>query len=136
MQLDPAEESLQTAEGLYEQRDLANAEKAFKKVFEQTADKSMHGRAYYGLALLLPASKDWAKRRNYSNAPPTTTLTPPLQLGRMSIWDASRWPVRILKKQTNEQFKTALAINGISAMARDAAEKGSGKQFNDREKQQ
>lgn len=123
MALDPAEESLQTAEGLYEQRDLSNAEKTFKKVFEQTADKSMHGRAYYGLARIaareqrLGEARELFQRTADSNPNPTITAWAHVYLGRLAL--AGRDP-----EKANEQFKTALAINGISAMARDAAEKG------------
>lgn len=123
MQLDPAEESLETAEGLYEQRDLSNAEKMFKKVFEQTADKSMHGRAYYGLARIaarqqrLDEARELFQRTADSNPNPAITAWAHVYLGRLAL--SGKDPGK-----ANEQFKTALAINGISAMAREAAEKG------------
>jgi len=123
LQLEPAEESLQTAEGLYEQRDFDNAQKVFKKVFEQTADKAMQGRAYYGLARIAlrqnqaHEAKQWFERTADSGAGPAITGWAHVYLGRIALAEKD-------KKKADEQFRIALATEGISAMARDAAEKG------------
>ena len=47
MQIDPAEESVEAAEGMFEQHDSENAQKAFKKALQQTSDKVLQGRAYW-----------------------------------------------------------------------------------------
>ena len=123
LQLDPAEESLETAEGLYEQRDLESAGKVFKRVLEQTADQSLHGRAYYGLARIairenqMREAKTLFERTTESNPGPAITAWAHVYLGRIALAEKEN-------KQADEQFKIALATEGISAMAREAAEKG------------
>jgi len=123
LQINPAEESLQTAEGLYEQRDLEAAERIFKKVFEQTSDKSLHGRAYYGLARIAIRENNARQaeelfERTAENDPGAAiTAWAHVYLGRLALAKKD-------DKKASEQFKIALATNGISAVARDAAEKG------------
>jgi predicted negative regulator of RcsB-dependent stress response len=123
MEISPAEESLQTAEGLYEQRDLDNATHAFKKVFEQTADKAIQGRAYYGLARIAIRQNQMHEARNLfertadSGAAPAITAWAHVYLGRLALAEHD-------SKKASEQFKIALATDGISAMAMDAAQKG------------
>ncbi len=123
MEINPAEESLQTAEGLYEQRDLDNAARAFKKVFEQTADKGMQGRAYYGLARIairrnqLHEAKQLFERTADSGTAPPVTAWAHVYLGRIAQAEHD-------DKKASEQFKIALATEGVSAMAMEAAQKG------------
>jgi predicted negative regulator of RcsB-dependent stress response len=123
LQLDPAEASLESAEGLYEQGDYESALKIFKKVFEQTADRSMQGRAYYGLARIAVRENrkneavELFQRTAEFNPNPAITAWAHVYLGRLAL--AAGDPGK-----ANAQFKLALAMNGASAMARDAAEKG------------
>jgi tetratricopeptide (TPR) repeat protein len=123
LQLDPAEASLQSAEGLYEQGDYESAQKTFKKVFEQTADKSMQGRAYYGLARIAVRQNQRSEavelfqRTADSNPNPAITAWAHVYLGRLALAAGNA-------DKANDQFKLALAMNGASAMAREAAEKG------------
>ncbi|MGA8027728.1 MAG: tetratricopeptide repeat protein [Bryobacteraceae bacterium] len=122
MQLDPAEESLQTAEGLYEQHDLDNARKVFKKVFEQTNDRAKQGRANYGLALINLQEKHWDEaldlfqRTVESNPNPAITAWSHYYLGQLALKAGD-------SDKATAQFKLALATDGASARARDAAEK-------------
>jgi predicted negative regulator of RcsB-dependent stress response len=123
LQIDPAEEALQAAEGQYEQGEYEGAQKTFKKVFEQTTDKSMQGRAYYGLARIAVRQNRRSEavelfHRTADNNPnPAITAWAHVYLGRLALaaGDAS---------QANDHFKSALALNGASALAREAAEKG------------
>lgn len=123
MQISPAEASLESAEGLYEQADYDNAAKVFKKALEQTSDKAMQGRAYYGLARVAVRQNkkdeavDLFERTAAANPNPAITAWAHVYLGRLALaaGDADR---------ANGQFKLALAIDGASAMAREAAEKG------------
>ena len=123
MQIDPAEESLQSAEGLYEQRDLDGASSSFKKVFGQTADKGMQGRAYYGLARIairqnqLHEAKQLFQRTIDSGPPAPIIAWAHVYLGRIALAEKDI-------PKADEQFKAALATEGISAMAREGAEKG------------
>lgn len=122
LKLDPIEENLQNAEGVYEQGNYELAGKIFKTVLEETADKAMQGRAYYGLARIAVRQNqknqavDYFKRTAEDNPNPTLTAWSHVYLGRLAL--ASGDP----EKATGE-FKTALGIEGASAMARDAAEK-------------
>jgi predicted negative regulator of RcsB-dependent stress response len=123
MEISPAEESLQMAEGLYEQRDLETAAKVFRKVFEQTADKNMQGRAYYGLARIairqnqLHEAKQLFERTVSSGSPPAISAWAHVYLGRIALAEHDN-------TKANEQFKIALATEGVSALAIDAAQKG------------
>jgi predicted negative regulator of RcsB-dependent stress response len=123
MQLDPAEQSLQEAEGLYEQRDLDTAIQVFKKVFSQTADKSMHGRAYYGLARIairqnqIHEAKQLFERTVDNDPGQVIAAWAQVYLGRIAMAEHD-------DKAASEHFKAALAMEGISAAAREAAEKG------------
>ncbi len=123
MQLAPAEESLESAEGLYEQADYDDALKLFKKVFEQTTDKSMQGRAYYGLARIAvrqnrkDAAVELFERTAAADPNPAITAWAHVYLGRLA--QAAGDNVKAAA-----HFKLALAIQGASALARDAAQKG------------
>jgi predicted negative regulator of RcsB-dependent stress response len=123
LQVEPAEESLQTAEGLYEQSDLENAETTFKKVFQQTDDQVLHGRAYYGLARIairenqLHEAKQLFERTVENKPGAIITGWAHVYLGRIALHEKDN-------KKASEQFTMALAMEGISSQARDAAEKG------------
>jgi predicted negative regulator of RcsB-dependent stress response len=123
MQISPAEQSLEAAEGLYEQRDLDNATRVFKKVFEQTTDKAMQGRAYYGLARIAirqnqpHEAKDLFERTAESGANGMVVGWAHVYLGKIALAEHD-------EKKSSEQFKLALATDGISAMAMEAAQKG------------
>lgn len=122
LQLDPVEEDLQNAEGVYEQGNYELAGKIFKKVLEQTADKSMQGRAYYGLARVAVRQNDknqavdYFQRTAEDNPNPTLTAWSHVYLGRLALAAGQA------DKATGE-FKRALTIDGASAMAKEAAEK-------------
>ena len=122
MQLDPAEESLQSAQGLLDQRDYETARKLYKKVLEQTSDKAKQGRAYYGLALIDLGEKHWDEALNLfgrvvsANPDPTTTAWSHYYLGQLAVKAGD------FDKATAE-FKLTLATEGASARAREAAEK-------------
>jgi tetratricopeptide (TPR) repeat protein len=122
MQLDPAEQTLQSAEGLYEQRDFENARKLFKKVFEQTTDKPKQDRAYYGLALIDLQEKRWDEaldlfqRTVDTNPNSATAAWSHYYLGQLALkaGDADK---------ATAQFKLTLATEGVSPKAREAAER-------------
>ena len=122
MQIAPAEESLAAAEGLYEQQDLENARKIFRKVFEQTSDKKLQGRADYGLALIDLQEKRWDEAldlfQRTVDANPNSALTAwsHYYLGQLQLkaGDAGK---------ATAQFKLALATEGASPKLHEAAEK-------------
>jgi len=122
LQLDPTEESLQNAEGIYEEGNYELAGKIFKNVLEQTTDKSMQGRAYYGLARIAVRQNqrnqavDYFQRTADDTPNPTLTAWSHVYLGRLALAAGQA------DKATGE-FKIALAIDGASAMAQEAARK-------------
>lgn len=123
MQVSPAEASLEAAEGLYEQHAYEDAQRTFKKVFEQTADKSLQGRAYYGLARIAvhenrrSEAVELFEHTAANNPNPAITAWAHVYLGRLALAEGK-------PEKAGDQFKLALATQGISAMAREAAEKG------------
>jgi tetratricopeptide (TPR) repeat protein len=122
IQLEPAEETLQTAEGLYQQHDTENARKAFKKVFEQTSDKAKQGRAYYGLALIDLEEKRWDEaldlfqRTVDANPGPAISAWSHYYLGQLALKAGD-------PEKATAQFKLTLATEGASVKAQDAAKK-------------
>jgi predicted negative regulator of RcsB-dependent stress response len=123
MQLPPAEQSLESAEGLYEQKDFDAAERSFKKVYEQTEDKTLQAQATYGLARCAVQQKRMGQaiqlfdRTIAANPNPTVTAWSHIYLGRIRYLSGDL-------NKANEEFKLALAIDGTSAQAREAAERG------------
>ena len=122
MQIDPAEESLASAEGLFEQHDFENSRKLFKKATELTSDKSKQGRAYYGLALIDLQEKHWDEALNLlgrtveANPNPSITAWSHFYLGQLALKAGD-------PEKATAEFKSTLAINGASEKAREAAEK-------------
>lgn len=122
LKLDPVEESLQVAEGIYEQGNFEAAGKIFKKVLEATADKSMKGRAYYGLARIAVHQNQRSQAVEYfkhtvdDNPNPTLTAWSHVYLGRLALAAGQA-------DKATDEYKLALAVDGASAMAREAAEK-------------
>ncbi|MGC2658760.1 MAG: tetratricopeptide repeat protein [Bryobacteraceae bacterium] len=123
MQLPPAEQSLEAAEGLYEQKDFDAAEKSFKKVYEQTDNKTLQARATYGLARCAVQQRRMGQaiqlfeRTIAANPDPSVTAWSHIYEGRIQYLSGDL-------NKANQQFKLALAIDGTSAQAREAAERG------------
>src|SRR4051812_15752465 len=121
MQTDPAEEALQTADGLMEQKDFESARKVYKKTLELTADKRKQGRALYGLAVIDLQEKHWDEALNLfqrtvdANPNPSTTAWSHYYLGQLALKSSDS------EKATSE-FKLTLATEGASARSREAAE--------------
>jgi tetratricopeptide (TPR) repeat protein len=122
MQVDPAEESLESAEGLLEQHDSEEARKAFKKTLEQTSNKDLQARAFYGLGLISLGEKRWDESLNLFQRTVETSPT-----SAAAAW--SHYYLGQLQLKAGDagkaasQFQMALATQGASARTRDAAEK-------------
>ncbi len=123
MQIAPVEAALEAAEGLYEQNDLENSQKTFKRIFEQTTDKQFQGRAYYGLARIavklrhFDEAVDLFQRTVEANPNAAITAWAHVYLGRLAFASHNA-------DRANLEFKTALAVEGASAQAQQAAQKG------------
>ena len=122
VQLEPAEETLESAEGLLDQHDLEGAQKSFKKALEQTTDKSKEARAYYGLALIDLQEKHWDEAFNLFQR--TVDANPNSALSAWSHYYLGQLQLKAGDpEKATAQFKLALATGGVSAKAREAAEK-------------
>jgi tetratricopeptide (TPR) repeat protein len=121
MQIDPAEQSLQTADGLMEQRDYESARKLYKNILEQTDDKAKKGRALYGLAVIDLQEKRWDEALNLfqrtveANPNPSTTAWSHYYLGQLALKGGD-------SDKATAEFKQTIATEGGSARAREAAE--------------
>ena len=122
MEIDPAEQSLEAAEELLDQHDIENAQKLFKKALEQTSSKPAQSRAYYGLGLISLQEKRWDEALNLfqhtvdANPSSTVAAWSHYYLGQLQLKAGA-------PEKAASQFKSALATEGISAKAREAAEK-------------
>ncbi len=118
----PWEKQLEAAEDVYAARKFDDARKAFAAVLPMTDDKSVHARAYFGLARIAALNKDPELSEKLFQK--TLELGPPAQekawtlvyLGRLS-WAAGD------KEIAAARYKEALAVQGASPKARDAAGK-------------
>ena len=122
MEVDPAEEALRNAEGLYEQKDLESARKVYRRVLEQTSDRSKQGRAYYGLGLIDLQQKHWDEALNLfqktvgANPNPSLTAWAHYYLGQLAVKAGDN-------DKATAEFKSTLAMEGASVRAKEAAEK-------------
>jgi hypothetical protein len=120
---DPAEGTIDAAEQLYASRNLDKAGETFRSVLLQTQNKPLHARAYYGLARIAalqrnPELAEQLFRKTLELSPDAHTLAwTEVYLGRLA--QASATP-----EQAAAHFKAALAVDGASAGARQAAEEG------------
>jgi tetratricopeptide (TPR) repeat protein len=118
-----AEATIDAAERSYAARDLDKAGETFRSVLQQTQDKALHARAYYGLARIAalqrnPELAEQLFRKTLELSPdPHTHAWTQVYLGRLA--QASATP-----EQAAAHFKAALAVEGASAGARQAAEEG------------
>ena len=122
IQLEPAEETLEAARGLYEQKDLEGARKLFRKALEQTNEKTKQGQAYYGLALIDLQEKRWDEALDLFQR--TIDVDPKSAIGAWSHYYLGQLRLKAGdSEKATAEFKLTLATEGVSAKAREAAEK-------------
>jgi tetratricopeptide (TPR) repeat protein len=118
-----ARKALDEAENLYRDRQLDKARQAYTRLLGETEEKSLHAASYYGLARIAVLQKDpeLAERlfqKSLESAPePPVRAWVEVYLGRLSDAAGER-------DEAMNHYKQALAVEGGSAAARDAAEKG------------
>jgi tetratricopeptide (TPR) repeat protein len=117
----PAEKALTDAERLYTARDLDPARERFIGTLKLTDEKPVHARVYYGLARIAVLQKNldlaeqlFRKTLEFSPDPHTRSWTE-VYLGR--LYENTETPQDAL-----EHYKSALAIDGAPAGAKQAAE--------------
>jgi tetratricopeptide (TPR) repeat protein len=119
----PVNQSLEDGDRLYGNRDYEHAKQAYLRALEQNGDRATHARAYYGLARIAVLQNDpelgerlFQKALDSSPEPFVRAWTH-VYLGRLSDVAGNR-------EEAAKHYQTALAVEGGSAAARHAAEKG------------
>ncbi|HTS78585.1 MAG TPA: tetratricopeptide repeat protein, partial [Bryobacteraceae bacterium] len=123
VQLTGAAKTLDDAEKMYLARDLSHARDTFLRVLRETDVKSMHAKAYYGLARISLLEKDPEKayglfKSALEQDPDAETKSwSLLYLGRLA--DSQGW-----RDEAVEHYKAALAVPGAPDTVRQAAGQG------------
>jgi len=108
---------------MYSGKDYDRAKQAYLKDIEQTSERSVHARAYYGLARIAVLEKDPELGERLfqkvldSGADPWTTAWTHVYLGRLSDIAGNR-------DEAAKHYQAALSVEGASAAARHAAQQG------------
>jgi tetratricopeptide (TPR) repeat protein len=119
----PVDPAIEEAERLYGNRDYEHAKQAYMHVLENGGEKSVHARAYYGLARIAVLQKDPEMGERLfqkvldSSPEPQVAAWAHVYLGRLSDISGDR-------EEAAKHYQTALAVPGASAAARHAAEEG------------
>jgi predicted negative regulator of RcsB-dependent stress response len=118
-----AAKTLDEAEEAYTVRDLAKAKQAYLRVLEQTAEKPMHAKAYYGLARVAvlekdPETGDRLFRKVLELEPDGATKSwSLLYIGRLADSQGDR-------EEAQKQYHAALDVQDAPETVRKAAEQG------------
>jgi tetratricopeptide (TPR) repeat protein len=119
----PADKAIEDAERLYSNKDYDRARQAYLNVLEQSSEKSVHARAYYGLARIAVLQNDPELGERLfqkvldSGPDPWVRAWTHVYLGRLSDIAGNR-------DEAAKHYQTALAVDGASAAARHAAQQG------------
>jgi tetratricopeptide (TPR) repeat protein len=122
-ELSGARKTLEDAENLYDHRDLDKAKQAYTRLLQETEEAPLHASSYYGLARIAVLQRDpelaerLFQKAVESSPEPQVRAWSEVYLGRLS--DAAGERAEAMK-----HYQEALAVEGGSAMARDAAQKG------------
>lgn len=119
----PAEKLLNEAEDLYSARQLDQASALFNRVLAETQQNALQARAYYGLARIAALKRDpetalqLFEKSLEAGPPPAEKAWVLVYLGRLAL-AAGESP------QAARRFHEALAVDGASPKAREAAQAG------------
>jgi tetratricopeptide (TPR) repeat protein len=122
-ELTGAAKTLDEADQAYADRQLDRAKEIFLRVLEETGEKPLHAKAYYGLARIAvlqkdPETGDNLFRKVLELEPDADTKSwSLLYLGRLADSQGDR-------DQAVEQYKAALAVDGVPDSVRQVAQKG------------
>jgi tetratricopeptide (TPR) repeat protein len=123
-----AYKTLGQAEQFYADRDLEAARQLFLKALEESGDRPLHAKAYYGLARIaaLERNPEMAERlfeKTLESEPePQVKAWALVYLARLSDAAGDR-------PQATRRYREALAVEGASPAAREAAEQGVQRSF-------
>ncbi|MCS7316416.1 MAG: tetratricopeptide repeat protein, partial [Bryobacteraceae bacterium] len=114
---------LEEAEELYAKRELEKAREAYLEVLRQTDDKNLHARCYYGLARIAALEKNPELAEKLFER--TLELGPdPQTRGWTHVYLARLAEAADEPERARAHYRAALAVEGATAAARAAAEKG------------
>jgi tetratricopeptide (TPR) repeat protein len=119
----PAEKAIEEADKLYSNKDYDRAKQCYLRLLEQSAEKPLHARAYYGLARIAVLQNDAEMGERLfqkvldSEPDPWVKAWTHVYLGRLSDIAGNR-------DDAAKHYQTALAVDGASTAARQAAEQG------------
>ena len=122
-QVSATEKAVEAAENLYRDRELEKAKQSYNRLLQTPDEKSSHAAAYYGLARIAILEKDpelaerLFQKALESSPQPQVRAWVEVYLARLSDAAGER-------AEAVNHYKQALAVEGGSAAARDAAEKG------------
>lgn len=120
--------TLAQAEQLYRDRELEAARQLFLKALEETSDRPLHAQAYYGLGRIAalernPEMAEQLFQKTLESGPePQVKAWALVYLARLSDAAGDR-------EQATRHYREALAVEGASPAAREAAEQGVQRSF-------
>lgn len=125
---------LEDAEQLYTRRELDEAKALYQQLLKATGEKTMHARAYYGLARIAALQRDPQLaeelfQKALDSAPdPQTAAWANVYLGRLADAAGDR-------ELAIRRYQAALNVQGGSEAARTAAQKGLGAAYGPKSQQ-
>lgn len=123
MELTGPEKALEQAESLYRDRKLDTAKSAYSRLLENNSDRAVHARAYYGLARIAVLQREPEVAEKLFQR--TLELKPDPDIrGWALVYMARLFDAQGDREHATQNYKAALAVEGASAGARQAAEKG------------
>ena len=123
-----AYKTLAQAEQFYQDRSLEAARELFLKALQESGDKPLHAQAYFGLARIAALEKNpemaeqLFEKTLESGPEPQTKAWALVYLARLSDAAGDR-------EHAVQRYREALAVEGASPAARDAAQQGVQRSF-------
>ncbi len=128
------QKTLEDAEQLYTRRELDKAKALYQQLLKETGEKTMHARAYYGLARIAALQRDPELaeelfQKTLDSAPdPQTAAWANVYLGRLADAAGDR-------ELAIRRYQAALNVQGGSEAARTAAQQGLGAAYGPKSQQ-
>jgi len=120
-ELNPAEQLLKKADGLYTERKLETARAAYLDLLSKTESKPLHAKAYYGLARIAALNREPELAEKLFSK--TLELEPePMEKGWTLIYLARLAEASGDAQKARQFYQAALAVDGASDAAKKAAQ--------------
>ena len=120
--LSQAQKTIEEAEALYGEKKYEKAREAFRKVLEQTTEKPLHARAYYGLGRIAILHKE--NEMGLKLLEKSLELEPdPYVKGWVLVYLGKLAGIAEERDKSEKYLREALAVDGASLAARKEAQK-------------